>query len=116
MKDWVAELASQAGAVVAIGDCACWGGIPATEPFANSAAAPGPRRHKYTASPLKNANCVCARSQNQQHKHELTNKTIDILLTKHNKKSHINEDTIYKTTHYTNITTKPNNTPPIKIL
>jgi hydrogenase small subunit len=32
MKDWVAELSARAGAVVAIGDCACWGGIPATEP------------------------------------------------------------------------------------
>jgi Ni,Fe-hydrogenase I small subunit len=32
MKDWVRELAAQAGAVVALGDCACWGGIPATEP------------------------------------------------------------------------------------
>ncbi len=32
MKDWVKELSAQAGAVVAIGDCACWGGIPATEP------------------------------------------------------------------------------------
>uniref|UniRef100_UPI002623298D NADH-quinone oxidoreductase subunit B family protein n=1 Tax=Ilumatobacter sp. TaxID=1967498 RepID=UPI002623298D len=32
MKDWVTELAAQASIVVAIGDCACWGGIPATEP------------------------------------------------------------------------------------
>lgn len=32
MKDWVTELANQASIVVAIGDCACWGGIPATEP------------------------------------------------------------------------------------
>ena len=32
MKEWVTELASQAGIVVAIGDCACWGGIPAMEP------------------------------------------------------------------------------------
>ena len=32
MKDWVIELANQASIVVAIGDCACWGGIPATEP------------------------------------------------------------------------------------
>lgn len=32
MKDWVAELCAQAGAVVALGDCACWGGIPATDP------------------------------------------------------------------------------------
>ena len=32
MKDWVQELSAVAGAVVAIGDCACWGGIPATAP------------------------------------------------------------------------------------
>lgn len=32
MKDWVSELASAASVVVAIGDCACWGGIPATAP------------------------------------------------------------------------------------
>ena len=32
MKEWVEELAAQAAIVVAIGDCACWGGIPATEP------------------------------------------------------------------------------------
>ncbi|MEM7283387.1 MAG: hydrogenase, partial [Pseudomonadota bacterium] len=32
MKDWVTELANQASIVVAIGDCACWGGIPATAP------------------------------------------------------------------------------------
>lgn len=32
MKDWVYELASQASIVVAIGDCACWGGIPAVAP------------------------------------------------------------------------------------
>ncbi len=32
MKDWVTELAAQAGIVVAIGDCACWGGIPAAAP------------------------------------------------------------------------------------
>ncbi len=32
MKDWVRELAAQAGAVVALGDCACWGGIPANAP------------------------------------------------------------------------------------
>ena len=30
MKDWVTELAAQAQLVVAVGDCACWGGIPAT--------------------------------------------------------------------------------------
>jgi len=32
MMDWVRELSSQAQIVVAIGDCACWGGIPATAP------------------------------------------------------------------------------------
>jgi hydrogenase small subunit len=32
MKDWVTDLAKQAQIVVALGDCACWGGIPATEP------------------------------------------------------------------------------------
>ncbi|MEM9042323.1 MAG: hydrogenase [Actinomycetota bacterium] len=32
MKEWVEELANAASIVVAIGDCACWGGIPATEP------------------------------------------------------------------------------------
>ncbi|WP_108665032.1 hydrogenase [Euzebya rosea] len=32
MKDWVDELAAAASIVVAIGDCACWGGIPATDP------------------------------------------------------------------------------------
>ena len=32
MKDWVAELAARAQIVVALGDCACWGGIPATAP------------------------------------------------------------------------------------
>ena len=32
MKDWVAEIAAQAQIVVALGDCACWGGIPATAP------------------------------------------------------------------------------------
>jgi hydrogenase small subunit len=32
MKDWVSDLAGAANYVVAIGDCACWGGIPATAP------------------------------------------------------------------------------------
>ncbi|HEY7646856.1 MAG TPA: hydrogenase, partial [Hyphomicrobiales bacterium] len=32
MKDWVAALAKVASYTVAIGDCATWGGIPATEP------------------------------------------------------------------------------------
>ena len=32
MMDWITELADAASIVVAIGDCACWGGIPAMEP------------------------------------------------------------------------------------
>jgi NiFe hydrogenase small subunit HydA len=32
MLEWVRMLAPQAGIVVAIGDCACWGGIPAVAP------------------------------------------------------------------------------------
>ncbi|MEM9714730.1 MAG: hydrogenase, partial [Actinomycetota bacterium] len=32
MKEWVEELSAAASIVVAIGDCACWGGIPAAEP------------------------------------------------------------------------------------
>jgi NiFe hydrogenase small subunit HydA len=32
MKEWVKELAAAAGHVVAIGDCATWGGIPAMSP------------------------------------------------------------------------------------
>ncbi len=32
MTDWIAELADAASIVVAIGDCACWGGIPAMAP------------------------------------------------------------------------------------
>jgi Ni,Fe-hydrogenase I small subunit len=32
MKEWVKELSSAADFVVAIGDCATWGGIPATAP------------------------------------------------------------------------------------
>jgi len=32
MKDWVKDLTSVAGHVIAIGDCATWGGIPATAP------------------------------------------------------------------------------------
>lgn len=32
MKEWVRELAAVAGYVVGIGDCATWGGIPATAP------------------------------------------------------------------------------------
>ena len=44
MKDWVAEMAAQAGIVVAIGDCACWGGIPAMEP--NPSGSTGLQFHK----------------------------------------------------------------------
>lgn len=32
MKEWIEELCALANHVVAIGDCACWGGIPAMEP------------------------------------------------------------------------------------
>lgn len=32
MKDWLADLSAAAGFVVAVGDCATWGGIPAMEP------------------------------------------------------------------------------------
>ena len=32
MKDWVTDIAPKAGIVVAVGDCAAWGGIPAMEP------------------------------------------------------------------------------------
>lgn len=32
MQDWVRELAGAAAFVVAVGDCACWGGLPATAP------------------------------------------------------------------------------------
>ncbi len=32
MMEWVRDLAAQAQIVVALGDCACWGGIPATAP------------------------------------------------------------------------------------
>jgi hydrogenase small subunit len=32
MLEWVKELAPRAGIIVAIGDCACWGGIPAMAP------------------------------------------------------------------------------------
>jgi Ni,Fe-hydrogenase I small subunit len=32
MKQWVAELSRVAGFMVAVGDCATWGGIPATAP------------------------------------------------------------------------------------
>ena len=39
MKDWVADLAKVAGYTVAIGDCATWGGIPATAP--NPSDSPG---------------------------------------------------------------------------
>ncbi len=32
MQEWVREYAAAAKFIVAIGDCACWGGIPATKP------------------------------------------------------------------------------------
>jgi hydrogenase small subunit len=44
MKDWVTDLCNAAQIVVAIGDCACWGGIPATEP--NPSQSTGLQFHK----------------------------------------------------------------------
>ncbi|KRA27975.1 MULTISPECIES: hydrogenase [unclassified Nocardioides] len=44
MKDWVTDLANAASIVVAIGDCACWGGIPAMEP--NPSQSTGLQFHK----------------------------------------------------------------------
>ncbi len=44
MKEWVSELAAAASIVVAIGDCACWGGIPAAEP--NPTSSTGLQFHK----------------------------------------------------------------------
>jgi uptake hydrogenase small subunit len=44
MKEWVEELAAAASIVVAIGDCACWGGIPAAEP--NPTSSTGLQFHK----------------------------------------------------------------------
>lgn len=44
MQEWVRELAAQAGIVVAIGDCACWGGIPAMAP--NPSQSTGLQFHK----------------------------------------------------------------------
>ncbi|MEM6783810.1 MAG: hydrogenase [Bacteroidota bacterium] len=32
MQEWIQELSAVAGYVVAVGDCACWGGIPAVPP------------------------------------------------------------------------------------
>ena len=44
MKDWVKELSEVAGYVVAIGDCATWGGIPAVPP--NPSESTGLQFHK----------------------------------------------------------------------
>lgn len=44
MQDWVNELAKVAGYVVAIGDCATWGGIPAVPP--NPTSSTGLQFHK----------------------------------------------------------------------
>ncbi len=44
MQEWVRELAAQANIVVAIGDCACWGGIPAMAP--NPSQSTGLQFHK----------------------------------------------------------------------
>ncbi|HCY82067.1 MAG TPA: hydrogenase, partial [Xanthomarina gelatinilytica] len=44
MKDWIKELSEVAGYVVAIGDCATWGGIPAVPP--NPSESTGLQFHK----------------------------------------------------------------------
>ncbi|MCU0625421.1 MAG: hydrogenase [Gemmatimonadaceae bacterium] len=44
MQDWVRELAAAASFVVAVGDCACFGGIPATAP--NPSESTGLQFHK----------------------------------------------------------------------
>ncbi|HCH44456.1 MAG TPA: hydrogenase, partial [Algoriphagus sp.] len=44
MKDWIKELSEVAGYVVAIGDCATWGGIPAVPP--NPSESTGMQFHK----------------------------------------------------------------------
>jgi uptake hydrogenase small subunit len=44
MKDWIKDLAAVAGYVVAIGDCATWGGIPAVPP--NPSESTGMQFHK----------------------------------------------------------------------
>ncbi|KLL10156.1 hydrogenase [Protofrankia coriariae] len=44
MKDWVIDLAGTAQTVVAVGDCACWGGIAATAP--NPTSSTGLQFHK----------------------------------------------------------------------
>ncbi len=46
MKDWVDDIAPKAGIVVAIGDCATWGGLPAVppEPVGQPGPAVRPRR------------------------------------------------------------------------
>ncbi|GAA1509715.1 hydrogenase [Nocardioides humi] len=44
MKEWVTDLANAASIVVAIGDCATWGGIPAMEP--NPSQSTGLQFHK----------------------------------------------------------------------
>lgn len=44
MKDWIKELSAVAGYVVAIGDCATWGGIPAVPP--NPSESTGMQFHK----------------------------------------------------------------------
>ena len=44
MKDWVTDLCNAASIVVAIGDCATWGGIPAMEP--NPSKSTGLQFHK----------------------------------------------------------------------
>ena len=65
MKDWVAELASQANAVVALGDCACWGGIPANAPNPTDSvglAVPETKSRRITWVLISNPNGVCPSS------------------------------------------------------
>ncbi|TAF63547.1 MAG: hydrogenase [Cytophagales bacterium] len=54
MKDWVKELAAVAGYVVAIGDCATWGGIPAVPP--NPSESTGVQFHKQKIGGFLGAN------------------------------------------------------------
>ncbi len=56
MKDWVRELASVAKYVVAIGDCAAWGGIPAVPP--NPTESTGMQFHKRQKGGYLGANFV----------------------------------------------------------
>lgn len=54
MKDWIKELSEVAGYVVAIGDCATWGGIPAVPP--NPSESTGMQFHKQKIGGFLGAN------------------------------------------------------------